>query len=305
MTTLKALPAGALVSSPRPGRQGFTLLELLVAMSILALLLILLLSMVNGATKLWRANENRVDSYREARAAINFIASDLAAVYPSANPNYFYSQKDKKPATPVKITNMDGSLFFLTALPPAAQGKDKANVDNKSDLCTVGYYLGYDKTSLTGKGTASYNLYRYFRSSNDTFTALQNADDILNGVSTDTSTNGNSEVLAKNITGFKVVPYEIPTATIANPSPTPTEFTKKAENPLPDMLEITVTAVNNDVAKRFGNDKKAWESADSRTRQEYDRTFTTRIYLAAGVTSKEAAKEKAAAEASPSPSPTP
>jgi prepilin-type N-terminal cleavage/methylation domain-containing protein len=284
------------VPPSKPNRRGFTLLELLVSMSILALLLALLLSMVNGATKLWRANENRVDSYREARAAINLIASDLTAIYPSANLNYFYTQKDEKPATPVQIPGMNGSLFFLTALPIDAQGSDKNATANKSDLCTVGYYLGYDKTSLTNNGTRSYNLYRYFRGSNDTYTdALLVGDDILAGVNIDTRTNGNSEVLAKNITGFKVVPYEIPPATAANPSPKPIEFTKTAQTPLPDMVEITVTAVNNDVAKRFRDDKSAWENPSSTTRREYDRTFTTRIYLPGA----------ALAKAMPSPSPTP
>jgi len=277
-------------------RGGFTLLELLVSMSILAVLLVLLLAMVNGATKLWKANENRVDSYREARAAINLIASDLTAIYPSSHLSYFYTQDDKKPDTPVKVSKMDGSLFFLTALPIEAQGTGKSTQYNNSDLCTVGYFLGYDKTSLTGKGADSYNLYRYFRGSDETFAAIQTGDDILSGVTPDTAvTSKNCEVLAKNVTSFTVAAYEIPPATDKNPSPTPAPFNKSADTPLPDMLEITVTAINNDVAKRFAGKQGDWENSRSITRLQNDRKFTTRIYLAGA----------AQVKATPSPSPTP
>jgi hypothetical protein len=267
-------------------------------MSVLTILLVLLLSMVDGSTKLWKTNENRVDSYREARAAINLIKSDLASIYTSTNTDYFYTEKDQKPDVPVKVSGMDGSIFFMPALPKDAQESTK----NKSDLCTVGYYLGFDKTSLTGKGTKSYNLYRYFRSSDDTYTSLAN-NNFMSGVTTDTSqTSANSEVLAKNIVGFTVTPYEIPFDP-SNPtsSRTPIPFTKTTSTPLPDMIEISITAISNDAAKRFGDDKTKWEDPNSITRKQEGRTFTTRIYLpgAAGV------KSSALPTPTPSPSPTP
>jgi len=285
---------------------AFTLLELLVSMSILAVLLVLLLSIVNGSTKLWKANENRVDSYREARAAVNMLANDLASLYASSNLKNFSisTQKDKLPATPVGVNGMHGSIFFLTALPPNAQGTSKSGKENKSDLCTVGYFLGYDKTSLAGAGTGteSYNLYRYFRASDDTFTALSTGD-LLGGITIDTTpTSANTELLAKNITGFEVHAYTIPPAVSPGPGQppvpqNPVEFTKTAETPLPDMLEIKVTALNNDVAKRLAGKKSTWEDPESITRKQNDRSFTTRIYLPVATQVK--------ATPTPSPSPTP
>ncbi|HEY8898800.1 MAG TPA: prepilin-type N-terminal cleavage/methylation domain-containing protein [Chthoniobacterales bacterium] len=274
---------------------AFTLLELLVSMTILSLLMVLLLSMVNGATKLWKANENRVDSYREARAAINVIASDLSSLYPSANLSYFATQADSTPKTPVSIEGLDGRLFFVTALSADAQESGK----NKSDLCTVGYFLAFDKTSLTGRGVSSYNLYRYFRSSDATFPAIEKGD-LLSDITIETSpTSSTSEVLAKNITGFEVVSYEIPPATTANPNPTPKPFVKTANLPMPDMVEITVQAISNEAAKRFSDSKSAWEDKNSITRKQDERVFKTRIYLPG------AAQAKAAANASPTPTPTP
>jgi prepilin-type N-terminal cleavage/methylation domain-containing protein len=287
---------------------AFSLLEVLVAMSVLSILLVLLLSVTNNASKLWRANENRVDSYREARAAINIIAHDLDSLYASTNTAFFAITPDgdtdsdlPSVKTGASKDGMDGKLFFLTALPADAQESGK----NKSDLCTVGYFLAYDKTSLTGKGTPSYNLYRYFRSSDDTFEALKKAGKPFDGITTDTAPTGDTvEVLARNITGFKVEPYTInPPADPAPPAkPTPskelTAFRKSATTPLPDVVEITIKAINNDTAKRFEGNQGAWE-ADSLSKDQNERTFSTRIYLPG------AATVKPPPSASPSPSPTP
>ena len=262
--------------------RGFTLLELLVAMSVLSLLLILLLSMVSTASRLWKSNENRVDSYREARAAVNLIANDLTAIYPSSNINFFFTQDDHLPVTPVGVDKMNGSIFFLSAVPADAQNLSA----NKSDLCTVGYFLGYDKTSLTGNGKKSYNLYRYFRSSDDTFKAIA-ASDLLANVKVDTSpTSADCEVLAKNITGFKITPYTIPPPTTGGGTPNPVKFIKSQETPLPDIIDISVTAISNDLAKRFGDDAGAWENSHSITRKQNDRTFKARIFLSGAAQAK-------------------
>ncbi len=46
-------------------------------MAVIAVLVVLLLTLVDSASKLWRANESRVDAYREARVAINHRLKDL------------------------------------------------------------------------------------------------------------------------------------------------------------------------------------------------------------------------------------
>jgi len=282
-------------------RRAFSLLEVLVAMSVLSVLLLILLSMTNGASKLWRENENRVDSYREARAALNMIASDLASIHASTNTTLFAvtpssrDNSDDSDMPPMgqartheeKDGGMNGRIFFLAALPADAQESGR----NKSDLCEVGYFLAYNQTSLTGKGSHTYNLYRCFRSSDDTFNDLKNSDGLKNLAPDTNPTASNTEVLARNITGFEVRPYTINAAKLE-------KFTKSAQTPLPDMLEITINAISTESAKRFGpDDKAAWEDIHSLTRTQNERAFTTRVYLPA------AAQVKAAS--SPNPSPTP
>jgi prepilin-type N-terminal cleavage/methylation domain-containing protein len=284
--------------------RAFSLLEVLVAMAVLSLVLVLLLSVTNNASKLWRANENRVDSYREARAAINTIADDLASLCVSTNTTFFAVTPESGSdadlpavATGATASGMNDKLFFLAALPADAQEAGK----NKSDLCTIGYFLAYDKTSLTGKGVASYNLYRDFRSSDDTFTALETGKP-FSGVNTDTApTASEAEVLAKNITGFAVQPYTIDATNPEKLQP----FQKSADTPVPDVVEITIKAINNEVAKRFGDKKSAWEDTSSVTRKQSERSFTTRIYLAgaAGVKSASASGSNSSSSSNSPPSP--
>ncbi len=253
---------------PVKNASAFTMLELLVSMAVLSLLVVLLLSMVDNATKMWRLSENRVDAYREARAALNLIASDLASIYTSTNTNFTYINRAPA-AVPPTQSHLDGKLFFVTALPVNAQGANQ-----KSDLCTVGYFAGYDKTSLTGKGEASMNLYRFFRPSNDTFTALLTGD-IGNGMSISTvPTSDDAEVLAKNITGFKVMAYSKDPTTVGKLTP----FNQSATTPTPDVLEITLNAISNDAAKRLTSQAE-WETTNSITHQQNVRTFTKRVVL--------------------------
>jgi GxxExxY protein len=279
---------------------AFTMLELLVSMAVLSLLVVLLLSMVDNATKMWRQSENRVDAYREARAALNLMASDLASIYASTNTNFFYFDREPKPL-PTVSTDLDGNLFFVTAIPTKAQGNDPSDVPEKSDLCTVGYFAGFDETSIIGDGKKSMNLYRYYRGSNETFEALKTgdiADGIVN-ISTD-STDVYSEVLAKNITGFKVAAYS------KDPdNPGALKKFDQTKTPSPDVLEITLSAISNDAAKRFvvpdneAETKSNWKNIDPVTRKQIERTFTKRVVL------NRDASPTPIPTPSPTPSPTP
>jgi len=256
--------------NPVKKASAFTMLELLVSMAVLSMLIVLLLSMVDNATKMWRLSENRVDAYREARAALNVIARDLASLYGSTDANFFYVDREPT-ALPEVASQLDGKLFFVTALPVDAQGGATNDI---SDLCTVGYFSGFDRTSLTGKGNESMNLYRYFRPSGLTFTALKSGD-IADGMTIDASaTDTFSEVLAKNIIGFKVNAFTRDPSVAGKLVP----FTATASSGTPDVIEISLSAISNDSAKRF-TDRADWENTNSTTYRENVRTFNKRIVI--------------------------
>ncbi len=248
----------------RARRPAFTLLEVMVSMTILSILIVLLLSMVNAASQLWRDSENRVDSYREARAALNVIASDLESIFPSTNTNFFALDPRGLPATAAPKT-VASSVFFLSALPRDAQDQNAG----KSDLCQVGYFMAYDKTTLNNTNQ-SYNLYRYFRSSDPTFAAIKSNQFFQNMTSTPA---GGEEILARNVTSFKVSAYTIDRATGALGP-----FAQTAETSSPDVIEITLTAVNKESAAKFTG-KSDWTNTNSPVYKASQRTFSTRVHL--------------------------
>lgn len=234
---------------PRPARSAstaFTLLELLVSMAVLALLLVILLSIVDSATRMWRQSENRVDSYREARAALNVIAADFAAICISSDTNHF------------RLVG-ENTVEFLTAVSP-----DYQDGGNNSNLCHVGYTWKYARANpLQVDSSEGYNLFRIFRSSNATI------NDVRNGSAPQA---GTEELLARNIVDFRVAAFTLDGNGVRS------KFQQSPDTPMPDVIEISLTALNNDVAQRFQT-RSEWENKNSETRKQWQRTFTTRVRI--------------------------
>jgi len=262
-----------IVSANRKNRiHAFTILELLVAMAVFSLLIVMLMGMVDSGTKLWRESENRVDSYRESRAAISIIARDLRNTIVSTNTNFFQinSAAFDLLATQEKNTNTAGAVFFLSAQPSAAQD----SVGNTSDICQVGYFLAFGNTSMIPGPSArsSMNLYRYFLSSDATFSRLTNsAQPIFPNSLQPSATDERIELLARNIRSFRI------TALQADGQP----FTATPSAPLPPLIEVEMEALNDDSAKRLTG-RTDWVSAGgvmSNTINRSKQTFSTRINL--------------------------
>ncbi len=242
---------------------AFSILELLVAVSVLSILLVVLLNIVQGATSLWRGSENKVEAYREARAALQVMASDLKNILPTTNTDFFRTNLTNTP-----------NIGFLAALPISSQD----TTSSKSDVCTVGYFLAYDDKSLfTGNnGRQSYNLYRYFVESNQTFTNLTaNANTAL----TASFNTNNFEILARNVVEFNA------TYSVTNGSGGFDSWTQNATTAIPNIVEIKVTAVNNERTMRFGarGASGEWDTFSANTTSpdylKNTKTFTTRIKL--------------------------
>ncbi|MEA3210327.1 MAG: hypothetical protein QOE70_3384 [Chthoniobacter sp.] len=61
-------------------RRAFTLGEMLVALAVTSLLMVLMMRMFMDSTAIWQQNEERLDTFREARAALQLMARELATV---------------------------------------------------------------------------------------------------------------------------------------------------------------------------------------------------------------------------------
>src|SRR2546423_5827049 len=57
---------------------SFTLVELLVAIAVTVMIVALLSAVFTAAGKQWQASDQRIDSFRDARAALQIISRDLS-----------------------------------------------------------------------------------------------------------------------------------------------------------------------------------------------------------------------------------
>ena len=263
----KSLPASLIPPSILSKKSfAFSLLELLVAIAVLCILLVILLNIVQGASNLWRTSENKVEAYREGRAALQVISSDLRHALASTNTNFFRRDISSYPNS----TN----VAFLATLPLSSQ-----ETNSLSDVCTVGYFLAYDnKSPVSGiTGRQSYNLYRYFVESNETFAKLSDSSGPADVLDFDPSRQ--PEILARNVVGFKATYF------ITNGPGSFTTWTQSAATPMPDIVEIQLTAVNNERTMRFGarGASGEWDAFSGNTNSpdylKNTKTFTTRINI--------------------------
>ena len=77
--------------NPRKARtpaRGFTLVELLVAMAILAMMLTLMFSMLSGSMAAWEGGSKRIEAAQTARVGLNLIANDLRRAISSQQVSY-------------------------------------------------------------------------------------------------------------------------------------------------------------------------------------------------------------------------
>jgi len=261
-------------------KKGFSLLELLVALAVFSILVVLLMSMVDTATKLWRTNENRIDSYREARAVVSIVTRDLQSALAAGKTNYFkLNDATLRPNGSSSGTNAS-QLFFLSTLPGAAQWSATSGA-NKSDLCQVGYFLGFGKSSASSNSSVNtMNLYRYFLPSDATYSRLTNNPSQL-FPNTLNLVDPNVELLARNIVSFQVNAYNYSTTTNTNSGVVSHQmiaYTPANDHPLPDLVEVTIQAVNQETSARLTN-AASWSATNSSPIVENIQTFKTRIHL--------------------------
>lgn len=78
-------------NSIRFGARAFTLLELLASMAILTVIVALLFSGFSQANRAWLQSENRVETFVQARAALDFISKELSQAMATTNISFLGS----------------------------------------------------------------------------------------------------------------------------------------------------------------------------------------------------------------------
>lgn len=180
----------------RNSRLGFTIVELLVAAAITVVIVVMLGTMFGSMIKTSMRANQRVDAFRDARAALQMMKRDLANLV-RAQPSAYFAMSDVY-TDPNTSTAKNRQLYVICALKNQPAGV-AANV--AGDMCAVGYYCRWD--------TDRYTLRRHFRDSAATFAAFQ-----ANGPGVYLATAGlytpgtTDDLLATNVWNFQITAYK-------------------------------------------------------------------------------------------------
>ena len=219
---------------------GFTLLEVLVSTVILSILVLILIGMSDGASRLWRDGEHRRESLTEGMGGLQIISDDLRSAVVTSNPDTLIieSQSPEDPSSSEEQDERSSDcLFFLVS--HTAEHREQ---DSSGDLCAVGYFIAPEPTQ---KGKGSDNLYRFHASGREVWEALRSGS-LRKLYERASPSNGLcTELLARNIIGLQVSPmdHELP----GQP---------------PQALCITIEAINGDTARHISNNPTAKKSND-------------------------------------------
>jgi len=240
-------------ASPTPRERAFTLAELLIATGITVIIVVLLGTMFGSLLNTASQASQRIDAFREARAALHMIERDLSnLVRAQWNPDPF-SNPTPTPGTAQPVTR-PAAYFALDNIysdPAAGNQQLYAMVAAKTtgssgDVCAVGYYCRWD-------GQA-YSLRRFFRNSADTFNVIQSAatyaaDSVLY------VPGASDAIMAAYVWNLKVTMYNATGTVIAadpNGNPIPPYISDPNATtpwPLPGAIEISFNAMSQQAAR--------------------------------------------------------
>lgn len=171
-------PAGRSVTAlhaSRFARHAFSMVELLVAMTLLSLIVLVLMAVFSSTQQAFRASVTQTDVLEGGRSAMEMITSDLRNMVPSYGVSNFVYDLQGRPyfgGVNFAVTNNDPSRQsyqpLVQPLPAVLNGAQRTN------LLEYFFILGRVNTKWTGTGyfvnsgstNALYPLYRFYVETN-------------------------------------------------------------------------------------------------------------------------------------------
>ena len=129
------------------GLRSFTLIEVLVSITIMVLVVILFASVLGGVNRAWLRGEQQVETYQNGRAILELIVRELAQAQISSRLQ-FIDSPNISPICPNQAAC--SSLFWQGPLLSSTNG----------NMCEVGYYL--TRQDPTPSSVGIYELNRFF-----------------------------------------------------------------------------------------------------------------------------------------------
>ncbi|XHR27120.1 MAG: prepilin-type N-terminal cleavage/methylation domain-containing protein [Chthoniobacteraceae bacterium] len=259
----------------KPGFRAFTLLELLVSLTILSLIIVLLLSMITNASTIWLSSSAKVDAFQSARMAFDTLTRKLSQATlntyigydDSSNATRYLRQSELKftiglsgsgayPGTPGT-----GQVFFFVA--PASYTLNTSGYCGMESLLNVcGYYVSFSTNNTVPAHVKANQVYRY-RLMQLIVPTEQNSVYTSSGNAWFTDFVASSYPAADNIIALFIRPQD-PDPALASPDLT-ADYTCDSTlnatanpqpvtaNQLPPIMQVTMVAIDEAFAKRAEN----------------------------------------------------
>ena len=174
-------------SRKSPKRNGFTLIELMVAMTITTLIVSVLVSITSIALDTWTRSRAEVRASRQAKAMVDEMAGDFESMITRGGNNFQWllaKYSAKGVGTETLESSNASDLMFFTAATDRYEG-DLSNINSLGDVSCVAYQLKYQdpiqgEEASKGDNNAfsTFVLYRSIVDPDDTFRDLLGSDDL-------------------------------------------------------------------------------------------------------------------------------
>lgn len=266
----------------RRGRNGFTLIEIMVATAVMIVLVGLVVQITSQVLNVWNRSSGKLAANAEARVAMQLITQDLeTAVFRNNGLEWLRAEKSD-------VNFLSGYTEQTTTLKLFSPALDRP--DGPGDICAIGYLLDF-RNAVTGTqtGDQTFVLYRNVVDAQTTFNSLMgsgNQDSLTGGEWSDASIVGltpvGSNYLCANIVQFVIDFYvEGDPDPVANTSVIygGNSATVGPNTALPQPLayaDITLVVISDEGAKLLQNIDKIPETAEEVVEQ-HSETFTRRV----------------------------
>jgi uncharacterized protein (TIGR02599 family) len=207
---------------------GFTFLELLVAMAILAIMVVLMLGVLQSTSDAWRRNTERSKAFASSRAAFESMTRSLSSATLNTYQDYYDANRSNRPSGSLTfvpaVYGRRSDLHFVTGtnLVTAQKGgasfmvvpfdyeSNNTNDYSSGQLNGIGYFVRFTTNSLAPSGVSNayrYRLMQFLEPTEQLMVMNTNSTYYPNGwFTTDVNANTNIFPIADNVVAFAVLP---------------------------------------------------------------------------------------------------
>ena len=265
---------------------GFTILELLVAMSILSIMVVLMLGVLQSTSDAWRRNTERSKAFAASRAAFESMTRSISAATLNTYQDYYDANRSNRPSGSLTfvpavygrrsdlhfttgtnlVTAQKGGAIFMTV--PFDYENNNTNDYSSGQLNGIGYFVRFTTNSLAPSGVSNahrYRLMQFLQPTEQLMVMNTNSTYYPNGwFANDVNANTNIFPIADNVVAFVVLP-QLSDRENASGSALSSDFrydtrmtwpTSAANQPtnmhqLPPVVQVIMVVLDESSAKRI------------------------------------------------------